>query len=155
MSKFRNSSVMTRHREERPRLFHIDGPRAGSEAPFPGPNDASKLRRSVASTNQQGKISYPFACGYVLTLSQASLHHETDLPLHLAPTARVSNPSHSARLHGGVDNPFKLPGVLADVRSSMPLANLLLCRKRTASSFRREIKRYGISCNGSSTASCH
>ncbi|CAG8901923.1 unnamed protein product [Penicillium egyptiacum] len=54
VNKFRNSNVMTRPHEERPRLFHIDGPRAGSEAAFPGPNDASKLRRSVASTTQQG-----------------------------------------------------------------------------------------------------
>ncbi|EKV20230.1 Meiosis protein MEI2, putative [Penicillium digitatum Pd1] len=54
VNKFRNSNVMTRPHEERPRLFHIDGPRAGTEAAFPGPNDASKLRRSVASTTQQG-----------------------------------------------------------------------------------------------------
>ncbi|KAJ5504677.1 RNA recognition motif 2 [Penicillium fimorum] len=54
ISKFRNSNVMTRPHEERPRLFHIDGPRAGTEMAFPGPNDASKLRRSVASTTQQG-----------------------------------------------------------------------------------------------------
>ncbi|KAJ5415306.1 hypothetical protein N7465_004001 [Penicillium sp. CMV-2018d] len=54
VNKFRNSNVMTRPHEERPRLFHIDGPRAGLEAAFPGPNDASKLRRSVASTTQQG-----------------------------------------------------------------------------------------------------
>ncbi|KAJ5394113.1 uncharacterized protein N7487_011754 [Penicillium crustosum] len=54
VNKFRNSHVMTRPHEERPRLFHIDGPRTGTEAAFPGPNDASKLRRSVASTTQQG-----------------------------------------------------------------------------------------------------
>ncbi|KAJ5375353.1 Meiosis protein MEI2 [Penicillium concentricum] len=54
ISKFRNSNVMTRPHEERPRLFHINGPRAGTEMAFPGPNDASKLRRSVASTTQQG-----------------------------------------------------------------------------------------------------
>ncbi|KAJ5202400.1 hypothetical protein N7449_004479 [Penicillium cf. viridicatum] len=54
VNKFRNSNVMTRPHEERPRLFHIDGLRAGTEAAFPGPNDASKLRRSVASTTQQG-----------------------------------------------------------------------------------------------------
>ncbi|KAJ5261886.1 hypothetical protein N7505_008753 [Penicillium chrysogenum] len=138
VSKFRNSSVMTRHREERPRLFHIDGPRAGSEAPFPGPNDASKLRRSVASTNQQG------------------LFAPRNRPPTTPRTNRTRQQSQSfGQTPRGVDNPFKLPGVLADVRSSMPLANLLLCRKRTASSFRREIKRYGISCNGSSTASCH
>ncbi|KAJ5932716.1 hypothetical protein N7516_007205 [Penicillium verrucosum] len=54
VNRFRNSNVMTRPPGERPRLFHIDGPRAGTEAAFPGPNDASKLRRSVASTTQQG-----------------------------------------------------------------------------------------------------
>ncbi|KAJ5173964.1 Meiosis protein MEI2 [Penicillium coprophilum] len=54
INKFRNSHVMTRPHEERPRLFYIDGPRAGTEMPFPGPNDANKLRRSVASTTQQG-----------------------------------------------------------------------------------------------------
>ncbi|KAJ5779031.1 RNA recognition motif 2 [Penicillium paradoxum] len=54
VNKFRNSNVMTRPAEERPRLFYISGPRAGTEAIFPGPNDASKLRRSVASTTQQG-----------------------------------------------------------------------------------------------------
>jgi hypothetical protein len=42
-------------------LFYIDGPRAGTEAPFPGPNDASKLRRSVASTHQQGMASHLMA----------------------------------------------------------------------------------------------
>ncbi|KAI2697701.1 hypothetical protein CBS147332_8684 [Penicillium roqueforti] len=57
VNKFRNSNVMTRPHEERPRLFHVDGPRAGTEATFPGPNDASKLRRSVASTTQQGLYS--------------------------------------------------------------------------------------------------
>ncbi|KAJ5985136.1 hypothetical protein N7499_008586 [Penicillium canescens] len=54
VAKFRNSNVMTRPANERPRLFHIGGPRSGTEAQFPPPNDASKLRRSVASTTQQG-----------------------------------------------------------------------------------------------------
>ncbi|KAJ5882190.1 uncharacterized protein N7529_000862 [Penicillium soppii] len=54
INKFRNSNVMTRPHDERPHLYHTEGPRIGLEAPFPGPNDASKLRRSVASTNQQG-----------------------------------------------------------------------------------------------------
>ncbi|KAJ5205612.1 RNA recognition motif 2 [Penicillium cf. griseofulvum] len=57
ISKFRNSHVMTRPHDEQPRLFYLDGPRAGSEMPFPAPNDASKLRRSVASTTQQGLFS--------------------------------------------------------------------------------------------------
>lgn len=41
-------------------LFHTNGPYIGSEAPFPGPNDANKLRRSVASTHQQGRIFTSF-----------------------------------------------------------------------------------------------
>lgn len=41
-------------------LFHTSGPYIGSEAPFPGPNDANKLRRSVASTHQQGRIFTAF-----------------------------------------------------------------------------------------------
>jgi hypothetical protein len=58
--------------------------------PFPAPNDASKLRRSVASTTQQGKItSMPFT-GSVLTPSQASSHLDPDLTLRRATiTVRV------------------------------------------------------------------
>ncbi|KAJ5333299.1 uncharacterized protein N7506_007082 [Penicillium brevicompactum] len=43
VAKFRNST-----------LFYVSGPSIGREAPFPGPNDPSKLRRSVVATNQQG-----------------------------------------------------------------------------------------------------
>ncbi|KAJ5972664.1 Meiosis protein MEI2 [Penicillium vulpinum] len=57
VSKFRNSHVMTRPHAEQPRLFYLEGPQRGTEAPFPSPNDASKLRRSVASTTQQGLFS--------------------------------------------------------------------------------------------------
>ncbi|KAJ5753831.1 uncharacterized protein N7511_007984 [Penicillium nucicola] len=68
ISKFRNSHVMTRPAGERPRLFHIGGPRSGSDAPFPPPNDASKLRRSVASTTQQGKTFF-YALSRMLELT--------------------------------------------------------------------------------------
>ena len=60
---------------DRLQLFYTEGPRAGLEAPFPGPNDASKLRRSVASTHQQGMPSHfmaPFDCKPELTLQQVS-----------------------------------------------------------------------------------
>ncbi|KAJ5559121.1 hypothetical protein N7461_003093 [Penicillium sp. DV-2018c] len=54
VNRFRNSNVMTRPHDERPKLFHTSGPLAGSEAPFPSPNDRNRLRRSVASTAQHG-----------------------------------------------------------------------------------------------------
>ncbi|KAJ5145498.1 RNA recognition motif 2, partial [Penicillium bovifimosum] len=54
VTRFRNSNVMTRAPKERPKLFHTSGPLKGLEAPFPPPNDARRLRRSVTSTAQQG-----------------------------------------------------------------------------------------------------
>ncbi|KAJ5545352.1 hypothetical protein N7461_007656 [Penicillium sp. DV-2018c] len=54
VNRFRNSNVMTRPDDQRPKLFHTRGPFAGMEAPFPPPNDRNKLRRSVANTAQQG-----------------------------------------------------------------------------------------------------
>jgi hypothetical protein len=69
-------------------LFYTDGPRAGLEAPFPAPNDATKLRRSVASTHQQGMITYILTSSVVefeLTFAQASLRpgRAVEAPLEL------------------------------------------------------------------------
>ncbi|EGC48275.1 meiosis protein MEI2 [Histoplasma capsulatum var. duboisii H88] len=55
VQKFRNSSVMLEHPSFRPKIFHTgSGPLAGSEDRFPGPDNPSKMRRSVENAEHVG-----------------------------------------------------------------------------------------------------
>ena len=54
IQKFRNSSVMLEHPSFRPKIFHTTGPLAGSEDIFPGPDNPSKMRRSVENAEHVG-----------------------------------------------------------------------------------------------------
>ncbi|EXJ86496.1 hypothetical protein A1O3_03447 [Capronia epimyces CBS 606.96] len=60
VQKFRNSSVMLEHPSFRPKLF-ITGnvPTAGNEERFPGPDNASKMRRSVENAEHVGLFVLP------------------------------------------------------------------------------------------------
>ncbi|KAI9836681.1 MAG: hypothetical protein M1819_001317 [Sarea resinae] len=55
VQKFRNSSVMLEHPSFRPKIFHTGtGPLAGTEDTFPGPDNPSKMRRSVENAEHVG-----------------------------------------------------------------------------------------------------
>ncbi|DAA79513.1 TPA_exp: putative Meiosis protein MEI2 [Trichophyton benhamiae CBS 112371] len=55
VQKFRNSSVMLEHPSFRPKIFHTGtGPMAGTEDHFPGPDNPSKMRRSVENAEHVG-----------------------------------------------------------------------------------------------------
>ncbi|KAE8377921.1 meiosis protein MEI2 [Aspergillus bertholletiae] len=55
VQKFRNSSVMLEHPSFRPKIFHTgSGPLAGTEDRFPGPDNASKMRRSIENAEHVG-----------------------------------------------------------------------------------------------------
>ncbi|KAL8795982.1 MAG: hypothetical protein Q9195_001558 [Heterodermia aff. obscurata] len=54
VQKFRNSSVMLEHPSFRPKIFHTTGPMAGTEDIFPGPDNPSKMRRSVENAEHVG-----------------------------------------------------------------------------------------------------
>ncbi|KGY15042.1 hypothetical protein PABG_12157 [Paracoccidioides brasiliensis Pb03] len=55
VQKFRNSSVMLEHPSFRPKIFHTGtGPVAGTEDRFPGPDNPSKMRRSVENAEHVG-----------------------------------------------------------------------------------------------------
>ncbi|KAI1180062.1 RNA recognition motif 2-domain-containing protein [Nemania sp. FL0916] len=58
VSKFRNSAIMTEKPEYRPKLYYtLNGPRpdlAGHEEDFPGPDNATKMRRSCANAQYNG-----------------------------------------------------------------------------------------------------
>ena len=92
-------------------LFHIGGPRSGTEAQFPPPNDASKLRRSVASTTQQGKTSHLLTSELELTLVQASLLLVPGMSLlQLVAVAVVPELARSPSVKTpGLDPSFELP----------------------------------------------
>ncbi|KAL2393295.1 Meiosis protein mei2 [Exophiala dermatitidis] len=60
VQKFRNSSVMLEHPSFRPKLFIAGNvPNAGSEERFPGPDNASKMRRSVENAEHVGLFVLP------------------------------------------------------------------------------------------------
>ncbi|KAI9697902.1 MAG: hypothetical protein M1836_004254 [Candelina mexicana] len=55
VQKFRNSSVMLEHAGYRPKIFHTgSGSLAGQEDDFPGPDNPSKMRRSVENAEHVG-----------------------------------------------------------------------------------------------------
>ncbi|EAW08594.1 putative meiosis protein MEI2 [Aspergillus clavatus NRRL 1] len=55
IQKFRNSSVMLEHPSFRPKIFHTGtGPLAGTEDRFPGPDNPSKMRRSIENAEHIG-----------------------------------------------------------------------------------------------------
>ncbi|KAI1617806.1 RNA recognition motif 2-domain-containing protein [Exophiala viscosa] len=55
VQKFRNSSVMLEHPAFRPKLYVAGNvPNAGQEEKFPGPDNASKMRRSVENAEHVG-----------------------------------------------------------------------------------------------------
>ncbi|KAJ5302052.1 hypothetical protein N7508_006915 [Penicillium antarcticum] len=110
IAKFRNSHVMTRPISERPRLFHMGGPRSGSDAPFPPPNDANKLRRSVASTTQQGL--------YAPRSREAGARVSGSRTRSRARTQSVSQTPRSRRARGSVGQAMHNPD---DSLSSSPM----------------------------------
>ncbi|KAL8710485.1 MAG: hypothetical protein Q9220_004917 [cf. Caloplaca sp. 1 TL-2023] len=56
VQKFRNSSVMLEHPSFRPKIFRVgDGPLGGTEERFPGPDNPSKMRRSVENAEHVGE----------------------------------------------------------------------------------------------------
>ncbi|KAL8760165.1 MAG: hypothetical protein Q9184_003408 [Pyrenodesmia sp. 2 TL-2023] len=56
VQKFRNSSVMLEHHSFRPKIFRTgDDALGGTEEPFPGPDNESKMRRSVENAEHVGK----------------------------------------------------------------------------------------------------
>ncbi|PYH77761.1 meiosis protein MEI2 [Aspergillus uvarum CBS 121591] len=55
VQKFRNSSVMLEHPSFRPKIFHTGtGHLAGTEDRFPGPDNPSKMRRSIENAEHVG-----------------------------------------------------------------------------------------------------
>ncbi|KAB8253957.1 meiosis protein MEI2 [Aspergillus pseudonomiae] len=55
VQKFRNSSVMLEHPSFRPKIFHTgSGHLAGTEDRFPGPDNPSKMRRSIENAEHVG-----------------------------------------------------------------------------------------------------
>ncbi|OJJ38553.1 hypothetical protein ASPWEDRAFT_168455 [Aspergillus wentii DTO 134E9] len=55
VQKFRNSSVMLEHPSFRPKIFHTGaGPLVGTEDRFPGPDNPSKMRRSIENAEHVG-----------------------------------------------------------------------------------------------------
>ncbi|KAI9749630.1 MAG: hypothetical protein M1815_002374 [Lichina confinis] len=55
VQKFRNSSVMLENPSFRPKVFHTGtGPLAGTEDKFPGPDNNSKMRRSIENAAHVG-----------------------------------------------------------------------------------------------------
>ncbi|KAL3455636.1 hypothetical protein BJX64DRAFT_281943 [Aspergillus heterothallicus] len=55
VQKFRNSSVMLEHPSFRPKIFNTGtGPLAGTEDRFPGPDNPSKMRRSIENAEHVG-----------------------------------------------------------------------------------------------------
>ncbi|KAL4877640.1 hypothetical protein BJY04DRAFT_209739 [Aspergillus karnatakaensis] len=55
VQKFRNSSVMLEHPSFRPKIFHTGtGALAGTEDRFPGPDNPSKMRRSIENAEHVG-----------------------------------------------------------------------------------------------------
>ncbi|PYH98926.1 putative meiosis protein MEI2 [Aspergillus ellipticus CBS 707.79] len=55
VQKFRNSSVMLEHPSFRPKIFHTGtGPLGGTEDRFPGPDNPSKMRRSIENAEHVG-----------------------------------------------------------------------------------------------------
>ncbi|KAL8928030.1 MAG: hypothetical protein Q9208_002105 [Pyrenodesmia sp. 3 TL-2023] len=55
VQKFRNSSVMLEHHSFRPKIFRIGNDAlGGTEEPFPGPDNESKMRRSVENAEHVG-----------------------------------------------------------------------------------------------------
>ncbi|KKK25067.1 meiosis protein [Aspergillus rambellii] len=55
VQKFRNSSVMLEHPSFRPKIFHTGpGPLMGTEDRFPGPDNPSKMRRSIENAEHVG-----------------------------------------------------------------------------------------------------
>ncbi|PKY06900.1 meiosis protein MEI2 [Aspergillus campestris IBT 28561] len=55
VQKFRNSSVMLEHPSFRPKIFHTGiGGLAGTEDRFPGPDNPSKMRRSIENAEHVG-----------------------------------------------------------------------------------------------------
>ncbi|KAL3469388.1 meiosis protein MEI2 [Aspergillus californicus] len=55
VQKFRNSSVMLEHPSFRPKIFHTgNGPLSGTEDRFPGPDNPSKMRRSIENAEHVG-----------------------------------------------------------------------------------------------------
>lgn len=56
VQKFRNSSVMLEHQSFRPKIFYTQGhPLVGQEEEFAGPDNPSKMRRSVENAEHVGK----------------------------------------------------------------------------------------------------
>lgn len=79
VQKFRNSSVMLEAAHYRPKLYYTsNGPTpqmAGSEEPFPEPDNQSKMKRSCENAEHVGKYrQLSYVCSVPLTSTQRSFH---------------------------------------------------------------------------------
>ncbi|KAF5580967.1 meiosis mei2 [Fusarium pseudoanthophilum] len=92
VQKFRNSSVMLEAEHYRPKLFytiHSDDPNlVGQEEPFPGPDNQSKMKRSVENAEHVGLFT-PTA-GQYFRDEQRRRHSQYDRGTRLAELEEIS-----------------------------------------------------------------
>ncbi|KAF5692446.1 mei2-like protein [Fusarium denticulatum] len=104
VQKFRNSSVMLEAEHYRPKLFytiHSDDPNlVGQEEPFPGPDNQSKMKRSVENAEHVGLFT-PTA-GQYFRDEQRRRHSQYDRGTRLAELEEIS--------YGSGVIPYRGPG---------------------------------------------
>ncbi|CVL01960.1 related to mei2 protein [Fusarium mangiferae] len=102
VQKFRNSSVMLEAEHYRPKLFytiHSDDPNlVGREEPFPGPDNQSKMKRSVENAEHVGLFT-PTA-GQYFRDEQRRRHSQYDRGTRLAELEEISYGSGVIPYHG-------------------------------------------------------
>ncbi|KAG5752473.1 hypothetical protein H9Q69_000481 [Fusarium xylarioides] len=102
VQKFRNSSVMLEAEHYRPKLFftiHSDDPNlVGQEEPFPGPDNQSKMKRSVENAEHVGLFT-PTA-GQYFRDEQRRRHSQYDRGTRLAELEEISYGSGVIPYHG-------------------------------------------------------
>ncbi|KAJ5166507.1 uncharacterized protein N7482_005288 [Penicillium canariense] len=64
VEKFRNSPVILNAHHNRPKLFHLSGPRAGCEATFPPVNNFYTLAKGVDRSKRSGNDNRPSRFGF-------------------------------------------------------------------------------------------
>ncbi|KAF5682387.1 meiosis mei2 [Fusarium circinatum] len=102
VQKFRNSSVMLEAEHYRPKLFHTihsDNPNlVGQEEAFPGPDNQSKMKRSVENAEHVGLFT-PTASQYFRD-EQRRRHSQYDRSTRLAELEEISYGSGVIPYHG-------------------------------------------------------
>ncbi|KAF4954097.1 hypothetical protein FGADI_5524 [Fusarium gaditjirri] len=102
VQKFRNSSVMLEAEHYRPKLFYTihsdDTSRVGQEEPFPGPDNQSKMKRSVENAEHVGLFT-PTA-GQYFRDEQRRRHSQYDRGTRLAELEEISYGSSVAPYYG-------------------------------------------------------